>query len=230
VAEGPQCHTDERKIPAAACDKAIPATECLAWHVQGVVPGAKLYDNGRSCRLRCPNHDDGKPSLVISVGDNAPLMWHCHACGPDARLAIRYKLVEVYGIGLKHLPMTRKERAEQEEMVFAVFASRFAVSTKMVCHQGYPRGNARAAAEREDARRPRGACERFREVRVPRGRRGRRGFTGPPVRITPSRVSQHRRSHERFATQDLCQSAVSANFGSEGPLGLLPNWQCFQPA
>jgi hypothetical protein len=148
VAEGPQCHTDERKIPAAACDKAIPATECLAWHVQGVVPGAKLYDSGRSCRLRCPNHDDGKPSLVISVGTNAPLMWHCHACGPDARLAIRYKLVEVYGIGLKHLPMTRKERAEQEEMVFAVFASGFAASTKLVCiraiHEGMrgplPRG------------------------------------------------------------------------------------------
>jgi hypothetical protein len=150
VAEGPQCHTDERKIPSAACDKAIPATECLAWHVQGVVPGAKLYDNGRSCRLRCPNHDDGKPSLVISVGINAPLMWHCHACGPDARLAIRYKLVEVYGIGLKHLPMTRKERAEQEEMVLSVFASGFAASTKLVCiraiHEGIrgalPRGTA----------------------------------------------------------------------------------------
>lgn len=139
MGESPQCH-DERKIPPAACDKAIPATECLAWHVQGVVPGARLYDNGRSCRLRCPNHDDGKPSLVISVGDNTPLMWYCHACGPDARLAIRYKLAEVYGIALKHLPMTRKERAEQEEMVFAVFASDFAASTKLVCiraiHEG----------------------------------------------------------------------------------------------
>ena len=147
MAEGPQC-SDERKIPRAACDKAIPATECLAWHVQGVVPGAKLYDNGRSCRLRCPNHDDGKPSLVISVGDSVPLMWHCHACGPDARLTIRYKLTEVYGIGPKHLPMTRKERAEQEEMVLAVFASGFSASTKLVCiratHEGIrgalPRG------------------------------------------------------------------------------------------
>ena len=139
MAQGPQCN-DERKIPQAACDKAIPATECLAWHVQGVVPGAKLYDNGRSCRLRCPNHDDAKPSLVISVGDNAALMWHCHACGPDARLLIRYKLTEVYGIGPKHLPMTRKERGEQEEMVLAVFASRFSASTKLVCiraiHEG----------------------------------------------------------------------------------------------
>lgn len=137
--QGPQCR-DERKIPPAACDKAIPATECLAWHVCGVVPGAKLYDNGRSCRLRCPNHDDGKPSLVISAGDNVPLIWHCHACGPDARLAIRYKLAEVYGIGLKHLPMTRKERAEQEEMVFAVYESKLAASTKLVCiraiHEG----------------------------------------------------------------------------------------------
>lgn len=117
----------------AACDKAIPATECLAWHVQGQVPGAKLYDNGRSCRLRCPNHDDGKPSLVISVGDNMPLIWHCHACGPDERLSIRYKLAEVYGIGLKHLPMTKKERADHEEMMLAVFASEFAASTKLIC-------------------------------------------------------------------------------------------------
>jgi hypothetical protein len=139
VAEGPQ-RDDGRKIPQAACDKSIPAMECLAWHVHGQVPGSKLYDNNRSCRLRCPNHDDGKPSLVISVGDNVPLIWHCHACGPDARLAIRYKLTEVYGISLKHLPMTRKERAEQEEMVFAVFGAKLAASTKLVCiraiHEG----------------------------------------------------------------------------------------------
>lgn len=129
-----------RKVLAAACDRTIPAIQCLAWHIQGRVPGAKLYDDGRSCRLRCPNHDDHKPSLVISVGDGAALMWHCHACGPDARLAIRYKLAEVYGIELKHLPMTRKERAEHEEMVFAVFASGYAASTKLVCiraiHEG----------------------------------------------------------------------------------------------
>lgn len=130
----------ERRIPPAACDRTIPATQCLAWHIAGPVPDAKLYDDGRSCRLRCPLHDDRKPSLVVSVGDGVALVWYCHACGPDARLAIRYRLNEVYGISLKHLPMTKKERAEQEEMVFAVFASSYHASTKLVCiraiHEG----------------------------------------------------------------------------------------------
>lgn len=130
----------ERRIPAAACDRAIPATQCLAWHVQGRVPGAVLGNGGLSCRLRCPRHDDHKPSLVISIGDHAPLMWHCHKCGKDARLEIRYALIDVYKINSKCLPMTRKERAEQEEMVFAVFASSYAASTKLVCiraiHEG----------------------------------------------------------------------------------------------
>src|ERR1700722_9961586 len=120
----------ERRIPAAACDRALPATQCLAWHVQGPVPGAALFNDGKSCRLRCPRHDDRKPSLVISVGDNTPLMWHCHKCGEKARLEIRYALIDVYKIRSKCLPMTRKERAEQEEMVFAVYASRYSSSTK----------------------------------------------------------------------------------------------------
>jgi hypothetical protein len=140
VAQGPQCNTDERKIPAAACDKGIPATECLEWHVRGRVPDAKMNADRTSCRLRCPNHDDQKPSLVISVGDDSPLMWHCHACGEDARLEVRAALVRVYGINPKCLPMSRRERAEQEEIVFAVFKSDFTPCTRLVCicaiHEG----------------------------------------------------------------------------------------------
>lgn len=131
---------DDRRVPQAACDRELPATQCLAWHVQGRAKGSKLSGNGRSVHLRCPNHDDHKESLTVSVGDIVPLIWACGVCGIDARLEIRYALIDAYKLNPKCLPMTRKERAEQEEMVFAVFASDYQQSTKLVClraiHEG----------------------------------------------------------------------------------------------
>ena len=132
MAQGPQCN-DERKIPQAACDKAIPATECLAWHVQGRIPGAKLSEDGRVCRFRCPNHDDGKPSAVILVGDGAALNVHCHVCGKDAKLEVRAAVIRVYGINPKCLPLSKQERVQQEEMLEAVFTSPYTPCTRLVC-------------------------------------------------------------------------------------------------
>jgi len=123
----------ERKIPPAACDRAIPATQCLAWHVQGRIPGAKLSDDGRVCRFRCPNHDDGKPSAVILVGDGAALVVHCHACGKDAKLEVRAAVIRVYGINPRCLPMSKQERIQQEGMLEAVFTSPYTPCTRLVC-------------------------------------------------------------------------------------------------
>ena len=128
------------KIPQAACNRAIPAPECLAWHIAGNIPGAKLSPDRRSCRCRCPNHDDRDPSLVISVGDEVPIVWYCHACGKDTSLEVRGTLITAYGIDARCLPMSRQQRAELEELVFAVFASSFTPCTKLVCiralHEG----------------------------------------------------------------------------------------------
>ena len=132
MAQGPQCN-DERKIPAASCDKGIPATECLAWHVQGRIPGAKLSSDGRVCRFRCPNHDDGKASAVILVGDIAALNVHCHACGGDAKLEVRAAVIRAYGIDPKCLPLSRQERVQQEGMLEAVFTSPYTPCTRLVC-------------------------------------------------------------------------------------------------
>ncbi len=132
MAEGPQCN-DERKIPRAACDKAIPATECLAWHVHGRIPDSKLSSDNRVCRFRCPNHDDLKPSAVILVGDAAALNVYCHACGKDARLEVRAAVIRVYGIDPKCLPLSRLERVQQEGMLEAVFTSPYTPCTRLVC-------------------------------------------------------------------------------------------------
>ena len=132
MAQGPQCN-DERRIPAAACDRAIPATQCLAWHVQGRIPGAKLSDDGAALRFRCPNHDDGKPSAVILVGDNAALNAYCHACGKDATLEVRAAIIRVHSISPKCLPLSKEDRIQQEEMLEAVFTSPYSPCTRLVC-------------------------------------------------------------------------------------------------
>lgn len=134
MAEGPLRSTGEpeRKIPRAACDSSIPATECLAWHIHGRIPDAKISGTGMSVRCRCPSHDDGKPSLVVSVGDYAAITWHCHACGDDARLQVRAALISVYGVHPKCLPMSRQERAEMEAMIDAIFSSSYTPCTKLL--------------------------------------------------------------------------------------------------
>lgn len=132
MTEGPQCH-DERKIPAAACDRAIPATECLAWHVHGQIPGSKLSNDNRACRFRCPNHDDRKASAVILVGDNAALTVYCHACGEDAKLEVRAAVIRAFAIDPKHLPLSRQERVRQEAMLESVFISPYTPCTRLVC-------------------------------------------------------------------------------------------------
>ena len=129
-----------RNAPKAACDSSIPAPECLSWHIAPRVPDAKLASGGRSLRCRCPNHDDHQPSLVISVGEHAPLTWYCHACGKDASLEVRAALISTRHISPKCLPMSRREQSELEEMVFAVYRSAFTPCTKLVCiralHEG----------------------------------------------------------------------------------------------
>jgi hypothetical protein len=132
VAQGPQCN-DERKIPQAACDKAIPATECLTWHVKGRIPDAKLSKSGRVCSFRCPNHDDGKPSAAILVGDSVALNVTCHACGKDAKLEVRAAIIRVFGINPKCLPLSKQERVQQETMLEAVFTSPYTPCTRLVC-------------------------------------------------------------------------------------------------
>ena len=124
---------DGHKIPQAACDRNIPATECLAWHIQGRIPGAKMSTNGQSVRFRCPNHDDYKPSAVISIGDNVALVAHCHVCGKEAKLEVRAAVIRVHDINPKCLPLSRLERVQQEEMLEAVFTSPYTPCTRLVC-------------------------------------------------------------------------------------------------
>jgi hypothetical protein len=77
---------------------------------------------------------------VISLGDHAPITWHCHVCGKDARLAIRTKLHLLYGVPLACLPASRKEKAELDELVLAVFGAELTPCTKLLCiralHEG----------------------------------------------------------------------------------------------
>jgi hypothetical protein len=121
------------RIPQAACDRTIPAAECLTWHIAGAIPSARMNPSGRSCRLLCPNHADLRPSLTISTGDGAALIWHCHACGKERGLEVRAALIRVYNLNPKCLPMTRQERAEMEAMMDAVFASSLTPCSKLVC-------------------------------------------------------------------------------------------------
>jgi hypothetical protein len=92
-----------------------------------------VSDDRRVCRFRCPNHDDGKPSAVILVGDGAALNVYCHACGKDARLEVRAAVIRVYGISPKCLPMSKQERVQQEGMLEAVFTSPYTPCTRLVC-------------------------------------------------------------------------------------------------
>src|ERR1019366_10605505 len=117
----------------ASCDPDLPARQCLTWHVHAAIPESKISRDGRSCRCRCPNHEDTTPSLVISLGDLAPITWHCHVCGKDARLAIRADLHLLYGVPLACLPVSRKEKAELDELVLAVFGAELTPCTKLLC-------------------------------------------------------------------------------------------------
>ena len=48
-------------------------------------PDARKTSKGFSCR--CPAHEDRQASLSVSVGDNQPIVLHCHAgCSPEAIL------------------------------------------------------------------------------------------------------------------------------------------------
>jgi hypothetical protein len=123
----------KRVIPAAACSRSIPATECLAWHVHGRIPGSEMSADRRVCTFRCPNHDDRKPSAAILVGDEVALNVLCHACGKDAKLEIRAAVIRAYGIDPKCLPLSRDERVQQEEMLEAVFMSTHTPCTRLVC-------------------------------------------------------------------------------------------------
>lgn len=143
MAQGQQCR-DERNIPPAACNRAIPATECLAWHVHGRIPDSKLSANGRVCSFRCPNHDDGKPSAGILVGDTVALNATCRACGEDSRLEVRAAIIRVYGIDPKCLPLSKEERVQQEAMLEAVFTSPYTPCTRLVCVRAILDGMRRA--------------------------------------------------------------------------------------
>ena len=122
-----------RVIPNAACNRAIPATQCLAWHIVGRIPGAKLSSDGRVCSFRCPNHDDSKPSAAILVGDEVALNATCHACGKDRRLEVRAAIIRAFDIDPKCLPLSKGERVQQEAMLEAVFTSPYTPCTRLVC-------------------------------------------------------------------------------------------------
>lgn len=122
-----------RRIPPAACNRAIPATECLAWHIQGRIPDSKLSGDGRVLSFRCPNHDDRKPSAAILVGDGVALNATCHACGKPRKLEVRAAVIRVYKVDPRCLPLSKEERIQQEDMLEAVFTSPFTPCTRLVC-------------------------------------------------------------------------------------------------
>lgn len=123
----------QRVIPAAACSRSIPATECLAWHIAGRIPGSKMSADRRVCTFSCPNHDDRHPSAAILVGDEVALNVVCHACGKEAKLEVRAAVIRAYGIDPKCLPLSRQESARQDEMIEAVFMSPYTPCTRLVC-------------------------------------------------------------------------------------------------
>ena len=214
MAQGPQCN-DERKIPAASCDKGIPATECLAWHVQGRIPGAKLSSDGRVCRFRCPNHDDGKASAVILVGDIAALNVHCHACGGDAKLEVRAAVIRAYGIDPKCLPLSRQERVQQEGMLEAVFTSPYTPCTRLVCVRAILDGMRGPLPPAPPLVRLGGEGGSVRAAGIPGAERPRRGFSGPPVRTSSQRGQSSTAGHSSVSQFKLAaRSAVTVRLAA----------------
>ena len=219
MAQGPQCN-DERKIPAAACDRSIPATECLAWHVQGRIPGAKLSEDRRVLRFRCPLHDDGKPSAVILVGDEAALNVHCHACGKDAKMEVRAAVIRVYGINPKCLPLSKPERIQQEGMLEAVFTSPYTPCTRLVCVKAILEG-IRGPLPPAPPLVELGARAGVSRAQSFRARRDGGGFTGPPVR-----TSRKQRKSSTAGRISDSRINLSPRLGLNARLGSkpVPNW------
>ena len=61
------------------------------------VTGHKPHRNGRQWQARCPAHDDRRPSLSISEGDDGRALVRCHAgCRAEA-------IVSVLGLELRDL-------------------------------------------------------------------------------------------------------------------------------
>lgn len=66
--------------------------------------GVRVRAAGRQWMARCPNHNDGTPSLSINLTDEGKILMHCFHCGSGAKKDILAKL----GLGLGDLMYSDK--------------------------------------------------------------------------------------------------------------------------
>lgn len=112
------------KTPAA-CDRNLPAGECLEWHIRPHLAKAEIYRGdaakgfGDGYSARCPAHDDGHASFTISVGLRC-IWYQCH--GNCDQLAVRAALIR-QGVPAECLPVSRERKAELVDQLVGVLAS-----------------------------------------------------------------------------------------------------------
>lgn len=107
-----------------ACD--VPVHECLAHHIRPhLLPSAGEIHKDRETGLltftvRCPAHDDQKPSLSISQGTYKRITWNCHAGCTDAK--VRHALIDAK---IQHgcLPRSAAEMRDFEEALRELLTS-----------------------------------------------------------------------------------------------------------
>jgi hypothetical protein len=107
---------------AAACDRNIPAAECLFDHIRPYLakanrtePDSADFSVAYDCI--CPVHGDDHRSLRVSVGRNC-IYLKCYA-GCD-ELAVRDALIREAGVNAKCLPITNQRRADLVDQLTSV--------------------------------------------------------------------------------------------------------------
>lgn len=105
-----------------ACN--APSRECLEWHVRPKLDGATTVQRDSEgfyyFTVRCPAHDDGKPSLKISQGKQRRLVWFCHAGCADGK--VRHALIGCH-IDAACLPRSTAEMRDFEESLRTLLTS-----------------------------------------------------------------------------------------------------------
>jgi hypothetical protein len=117
----PRGEVDTFRSTSAACDRNIPAAECLYDHIRPHLTGAKRIepdsaDFSVAFDAICPAHDDDHGSMRVSVG-RTRITLKCYA-GCD-ELAIRDGLIR-FGVTPRCLPLTQQRKADLVEQLLGV--------------------------------------------------------------------------------------------------------------
>jgi putative DNA primase/helicase len=97
---------------ARPLSRATPTVERILSRLKNV------HQCGDGWTARCPAHDDQKPSLSVSVGDDGRVLIHCHrGCPPE-------RIVQMLGLKLSDLfppKPERKPKPEPERKIVTVY-------------------------------------------------------------------------------------------------------------